>query len=116
MPSGVMFLKEVWIIATIGQITTTAISAIAGPSQASGAGGPRRRTSPTGGGGGNRARPARCGPVTMCGHEASSRPSAGYRDGPGSRRGPGPICGPVISSRSTWPSAGSRQAPSTGCR
>src|ERR1700677_1264311 len=36
MPYGSMFWNEVWIIVTIGQITTKAISAIAGPSQSSG--------------------------------------------------------------------------------
>ena len=36
MPSGVMFWNDVWTIVTIGQITTNAISATAGPSQGSG--------------------------------------------------------------------------------
>ena len=36
-PIGVMFCSDVWTRATIGHTTTTAISATAGPSQASGA-------------------------------------------------------------------------------
>src|SRR5215475_10586059 len=36
MPSGVMFWNDVWTIVTMGHSTTTAIRAIAGPSQSSG--------------------------------------------------------------------------------
>src|ERR1019366_1517816 len=50
-PIGVMFCIDVWTRATMGHSTTTAINAVAGPSQASGS---RRRRF-------RRARPARCG-------------------------------------------------------
>src|SRR3984885_10750289 len=43
MPSGVMFRNDVWIMVTIGQMTTKPMSAIAGPSQASGSSLARRR-------------------------------------------------------------------------
>ena len=62
-PIGVMSCIDVWTSVTIGQSTTTAISAMAGPSQGSGASrrrarGPARPPEPARAGAGRRSRAA----------------------------------------------------------
>src|SRR5215831_11837526 len=88
---GVMFCVDVWIMVTIGQSTTTAISTRHGPIQGSG---PRRRqigaagTGRRDGGAGAAGRPAVSSTAVLSdmlaprmGSSGRGRPGTGFRDG-----------------------------------